>query len=116
VLEAARAALMAPETLPSARVIAEMKMRFEGSHLAFVGAHSESTRAHMLALPFSADDEREFAELARASVAEQARIEAADTMPFEVYRQHYLAPERLRLQRNGETKDPLVTAPAHSGR
>src|SRR4051812_21018928 len=77
VLESARASLMAPDTLPSARVLNEMKMRFEGSHLAFVGAHSESTRAHMLALPFSADDEREYAELARASVAEQSRIEAA---------------------------------------
>jgi glutamate--cysteine ligase len=116
VLEAARAALRAPETLPSARVLAEMKMRFDGSHNAFVGAHSESTRAHMLALPFSAADERTFAELARASVAEQARIEAADTMPFEIYRQHYLAPERLRSARNGETIDPLVTAPAHGGR
>src|SRR5215471_14720286 len=75
VLDAARAALMAPETLPSARVLAEMKMRFEGSHHGFIGAHSESTRAHMLALPFSADDEREYAELARDSVAAQARIE-----------------------------------------
>jgi glutamate--cysteine ligase len=117
VLDAARAALMAPETLPSARVLAEMKMRFDGSHAAFVGAHAEATRAHMLALPFSADDERYFAGLAQASVAEQARIEAADTMPFEIYRQHYLAPERLRQARNGQaTIDPLVTAPAHSGR
>jgi len=39
------------------------------------------------------------AELATESLAEQARIEAADTMPFETYRQHYLAPERLRLPR-----------------
>jgi glutamate--cysteine ligase len=116
-LDAARAALMAPETLPSARVLAEMKMRFDGSHAAFVGAHSETTRAHMLALPFSEADERHYAELARASVAEQARIEAADTMPFETYRQQYLAPERLRQARNGQaTIDPLVTAPAHSGR
>ena len=108
---------MAPETLPSARVLAEMKMRFDGSHAAFVGAHSETTRAHMLALPFSEADERHYAELARASVAEQARIEAADTMPFETYRQQYLAPERLRQARNGQaTIDPLVTAPAHSGR
>ena len=27
---------------------------------------------------------------------DQARIEAADTMDFETFRQHYLAPEQLR--------------------
>jgi glutamate--cysteine ligase len=37
-----------------------------------------------------------FAHLAEESVAEQRRIEAADTVPFETYRQRYLAPEQLR--------------------
>ena len=32
---------------------------------------------------------------ARESIAAQERIEAGDTMPFEAYRQQYLAPERL---------------------
>jgi glutamate--cysteine ligase len=30
-----------------------------------------------------------------ASIEEQRRIEAADTLPFEIYRQQYTAPERL---------------------
>ena len=39
------------------------------------------------------------ADLAHESLARQAHIEASDTMPFEIYRQQYLAPERLRLPR-----------------
>ena len=98
-LAAARAAVLAPETLPSARVLAEMREKHGGSHAAFVRAHSLRTREHMLALPLPADVSTHMAELATESLAEQARIEAADTLPFEIYRQQYLAPERLRLPR-----------------
>ncbi len=98
-LAAARAAVLAPDTLPSARVLAEMVGRHGGSHDAFVRAHSRRTRAHMLALDLPSDVAAHMAELATESLAEQARIEAADTMPFEIYRQQYLAPERLRLPR-----------------
>lgn len=98
-LAAARAAVLAPETLPSARVLAEMREKHGGSHDAFVRAHSLRTREHMLALPLPADVSTHMAELATESLAEQARIEAADTMPFEIYRRQYLAPERLRLPR-----------------
>ena len=45
--------------------------------------------------PYAAELQARHEAEARASLAEQARIEAADTLPFEVYRQHYLAPERL---------------------
>jgi hypothetical protein len=68
----------------------------------------------MLALPFPDSDARHFADLAADSIVEQMRTEASDTMPFETYRQHYLAPARLRPRRNGEAADPLVTAPAHA--
>jgi glutamate--cysteine ligase len=98
-LAAARAAVLAPDTLPSARVLAEMIAGHGGSHDAFVHAHSLRTRAHMLALDLPANVAAHMAELATESLAEQARIEAADTMPFEIYRQQYLAPERLRLPR-----------------
>ena len=98
-LAAARAAVLAPDTLPSARVLAAMREQHGGSHDAFVRAQSLRTRAHMLELPLPANVASHLAELATESLAEQARIEAADTMPFEVYRQHYLAPERLRLPR-----------------
>ena len=36
--------------------------------------------------------------MAAASVAEQQRIEAADSMPFEQYRQAYLSPDRLQVK------------------
>ncbi len=98
-LNAARAAITAPETLPSARVLASMKNDFGGSHDAFVRAHSLRTRAHMLALDLPADVATRLAALATQSLAGQARIEGEDTMPFEIYRQQYLAPERLRLPR-----------------
>jgi glutamate--cysteine ligase len=98
-LAAARAAVLAPDTLPSARVLAEMQALHGGSHDAFVRAHSLRTRAHMLALDLPANVAAHMAELATESLAEQLRIEAADTMPFEIYRQQYLAPERLRLPR-----------------
>ncbi len=76
-----------------------MRGKHDGSHDAFVRAHSLRTRAHMLALDLPAHAAAHMAELATESLAEQARIEAADTMPFEIYRQQYLAPERLRLPR-----------------
>ena len=98
-LAAARAAVLAPDTLPSARVLAAMREQHGGSHDAFVRAQSQRTRAHMLELDLPADVAAHMAELATESLAEQARIEAADTMPFETYRQQYLAPERLRLPR-----------------
>ena len=98
-LAAARAAVMAPDSLPSARVLAQMKSQHGGSHDAFVRERSLRTREHMLALPLPADVAARLDALAAESLAEQARIEAGDTMPFEIYRQQYLAPERLRLPR-----------------
>jgi len=98
-LAAARAAITAPDTLPSARVLSEMKQRFGGSHEAFVRAHSDATRSHMLALELPPAIDARLREAAAASLAEQARIEAADTVPFEVYREQYLASDRLRPPR-----------------
>ncbi len=111
-LAAARAAVTAPETLPSARVLAEMNQRFGGSHDAFVRAHSVATRAHMLARELDPAVAERLAASAAASLEEQRRIEAADTMPFEIYRQQYLAPDRLRLPRAGT---PAATAASMPG-
>jgi len=48
-------------------------------------------------LPYSAQLRERFAELTLNSLAEQAATEAADSLPFELYRRQYLAPERLGL-------------------
>ena len=94
-LGAARQALRRPDELPSARALSAMHGRFGDSYIAFTRAQSHAARDHVMALPWAADLQARYEAEARASLAEQERIEASDTMPFETYRQQYLAPERL---------------------
>ena len=94
-LQAARLALRQPETLPSARVLETMARDFEGSFGGFGRAQSEQVRKTILRLPFPAEAQARFAALARLSIEEQRRIEEADTMPFEIFRQEYLDTRRL---------------------
>jgi glutamate--cysteine ligase len=94
-LAAARRSLRQPASLPSARVLAAMGRDFGHSHLRFVRAQSQAAREALLALPFAPELQARFEAEARESVAEQARIEAEDSMPFEIYREQYLAPHRL---------------------
>ena len=90
-------ALASPDTLPSARVLAAMHSDFDDSYGGFVRAQSAQTKATLLAVPFPAEQRAQFERSVQASIDAQAAIEAADTMPFEVYRQAYLSPERLGL-------------------
>ena len=94
-LDEARARLADPARTPSARVLAAMHQDFGDSHVRFIAAQSEQTRQVLLARPFGAEQRQRYALLASASLAEQARIEAADTLDFESYRRQYLAPESL---------------------
>ena len=83
------------ETTPSARVLAAAKRDFGDSFVAFTRAQSEQARNALLALPFGAERQAAFEAMSQASVDEQKRIEAADSLPFELYRQQYIAAERL---------------------
>ena len=94
-LAAAVVGLKNPETLPSARVLAAMAKDHDNSFVKFARAQSEKTRAALLALPFSDEQQAKFEALTRQSIAEQKKIEEADSMPFELYREKYLSPERL---------------------
>ena len=94
-LAAAVTALADAGSLPSARMLSEMRGRFDGSFLRFGLAHSVGHRRALEALPLAPEAERRFARLAEESVAEQRRIEAADDVPFETYRQRYLAQKQL---------------------
>lgn len=96
---AARQALAQPETLPSARVLQAMTHDHGGSFIGFARARADQVREQISALPFPTAEHDRLVSLARESVAEQAAIEAADTMPFEAYRQAYLATERLGVRR-----------------
>jgi glutamate--cysteine ligase len=99
VQRAALAGLAATDSLPSARVLATMRADFEGSYVRFVRAQSQATRERLLALPWDAEQQRRHEALAADSIAEQQRIEAHDSLPFELYRQEYLSPRRLGLPR-----------------
>ena len=70
---------------------------FDNSFSRFTLAQSRQTQAQLLARPFPPEVAAHFREMAQTSVAEQQRIEAGDTMPFEIYRQQYLSPQRLGL-------------------
>jgi glutamate--cysteine ligase len=94
---AAARVLDRPDELPSARMLATMQKDFDGSYVRFTRAQSAQTRNLLLGLPWSEAQQRRFQTLAHESVQEQKRIEAADTMPFEIYRQEYLAPKRLGI-------------------
>jgi glutamate--cysteine ligase len=94
---AAATALREPDSVPSARVLATLRNDFDSSYVRFVCAQSAQTHRALLALESAPALRERFAELARQSLAEQRATEAADTLPFEVYRQQYLAPERLGL-------------------
>jgi glutamate--cysteine ligase len=96
-LAAAVAALREPDTVPSAHVLDAMAKDFDHSYVRFVRAQSEHTRNALLRLPFSAELQARFTRLAQESIEEQKRIEAADTLPFETFREQYLSTERLGL-------------------
>ena len=94
-LDAAQAALRAPDTLPSARALATVQQDFGGSYTAFVRAQGEQTRNHLLALPWSDASQAAFEAMAGESVAKRRALEAADTVDFEAFRQAYLSPQGL---------------------
>jgi glutamate--cysteine ligase len=92
---AARAVLANPDTLPSARVLAEMRERHENSYTRFVLARSREHAAALLERALPPDSETAFIRMAQDSLAEQQRIEQTDAIPFETYRRLYLATEKL---------------------
>lgn len=96
-LQRVGARLSDPTLCPSARVLAAMRRDFGDSHLAFIRHQSDVSRTALLELPFPDELQRRFEAQAAESLAEQARIEAADTTGFEEFRRHYVAPERMKL-------------------
>ena len=94
-LAGAVAALDNPAVTPSARILETMAREHGNSHVRFVLAQSLAHRRTILDLPYPAEIAQRFVRLADESMTEQHAIEAADTLPFESYRQLYLAPFRL---------------------
>ncbi|WP_420850223.1 glutamate--cysteine ligase [Ramlibacter algicola] len=98
-VRSAQALVRDPSQLPSARVLDAIRREHAGSFVGFVRAQSLQSKAKLLALPFAAASQARFESLAQQSVQDQKDIEARDTLPFEAYRQQYIAPERLGLGR-----------------
>ncbi len=96
-LAAASVGLRDASTLPSARVLAAMAKDYDNSFVKFARAQSKKTKADFLALPFSKAQQAHFNRLSQQSLADQKKIEALDSMPFEVYREQYVSAERLGM-------------------
>jgi glutamate--cysteine ligase len=94
-LTAALGALDDPESVPSARVLREIRDGHGGSYASFVLAHSRRHRDALLREPLAADVKAGLARLAERSLEEQREREAADNVPFEIFRQRYLSSESL---------------------
>ncbi len=96
-VEAAHGRLADPASTPSARVLQAMEREHGNSYVRFVLAQSRRHRDAICGLPLAKDTVERFARLAEESRTRQHAIEAADTVPFEVYRQKYLDPARLTV-------------------
>jgi glutamate--cysteine ligase len=101
-LAAALAALRAADATPSAHVLNSMAKHFDNSYVRFIQAQSEQTKNTLLRRPLPSAIEARFRNLAQESIEAQQRLEAADTMPFEGYRETYLSTERLGIQSNSK--------------
>ena len=96
-LSAAMVGLNDASTLPSARVLAAMAQDHDNSFVQFVRAQSEKTKAALQELPFSSAQQVQYAALSQQSMLDQKKIESADSMPFEAYREQYVSSERLAV-------------------
>lgn len=79
-----------PDLTPSARMLSEMRDRGEGFY-EFANRVSREHQRWFERLPLSDERRRLFAEEARASLARQAAMEAADDVPFDEYLRRYFA-------------------------
>ncbi|MEJ5030182.1 glutamate--cysteine ligase [Comamonas sp. MYb69] len=84
-----------PEQTPSAQVLAAVSEQFGTSFKAFGAAQSQWAREQTLARPWSDALTAKYQQRAAESIKAQKDMEAADTVPFEEWRQCYMSPEHL---------------------
>ena len=94
-ISGAAAALSDPASTRSARVLDAMDSTQDKSYVAFALAQSAQHRRTLTGLPLSPGMADEYAHMAEASLTAQAKIEAADRVPFEEYRKEYLSRDLL---------------------
>ena len=94
-LAQARHTLAHPAQTPSARVLAQMAAQHDNSFSAFTLHQSTLARDALIAQPWSDAQQAHSVAEAQASLAAQKTIEDADTLPFEEWRQQYMAAQGL---------------------
>jgi glutamate--cysteine ligase len=80
-----------PDAAPSARVLREMSDHHHNSFVEFALARSSEHRNRIMSEPVADDANGRLQRLVDESLRRQQTIENADSVPFEHYRQHYLA-------------------------
>jgi glutamate--cysteine ligase len=96
-VQSAQAALRDAAKVPSARVLGVMASAYDNSFTAFTRERSQQTRQALLDLPWGPAQQARFEAMARQSLEDQKKIEAGDSMPFEIFRQQYVSASRLGL-------------------
>ena len=69
----------------------------DNSFVKFARAQSEKAKAHFDGLLLSSKEKAYFEQLSQQSLTDQKKIEALDSMPFEMYREQYVSAERLNV-------------------
>ncbi len=95
VLSAAVDALADTATLPSARVLREAEHDYGKSFPRFALDYSQRHRRALLDLPLDGAVAARYRQMAEESLALQRKVEAADTVPFEIHRQRYLGQDLM---------------------
>ncbi len=85
-----------PASLPAAQVLQRILATPEGSHIGVIREQSDWARATVLGLPWPAEQDATYRDLAAASLAEQQAIETSDAGSFEDFRLNYVSAERLK--------------------
>jgi glutamate--cysteine ligase len=94
-LAAAHEMLRDPALTPSAQVLAQLAERYDNSYIDFALAYSLQHRSQLLELPLADATRVRLERMAAESLADQKRLEASDTMPFERFREQYLAQDLM---------------------
>ncbi|MEP7064279.1 MAG: glutamate--cysteine ligase [Betaproteobacteria bacterium] len=94
-LASAAAALGDPERTPSANVLRAMREAHDSSYTGFVKARSALIKQELMQRSYTDEMHARFTQLALESRKQRRRIEGADTLPFEEFREWYLSAQRL---------------------
>ena len=84
-LAEAKNLLAQPQQLASAQVLKSLNNSPTGSYLAFIKQRSLEAKDAINAMPWNAQDDAFFSQLALESIAQQKSIEASDTLSFDAY-------------------------------